>query len=121
MSVIQSGVPCVWTKRGFVGFENFYEGTMKGDPIGFVIVLYRMWAKLRGIFISLIFDLPDVLIGHFVHHVAEGLVELEEEHQGHEIRSVVKPEAYEDVFIVQDDTVKEEHYAQLDGSHHEQF
>jgi hypothetical protein len=34
---------------------------------------------------------------------------------------VVKPEAYEDVFIVQDDTVKEEHYAQLDGSHHEQF
>jgi hypothetical protein len=34
---------------------------------------------------------------------------------------VVKPEAYEDVFIVQDDTVKEEHYAQLDGSHHEQL
>ena len=68
--------------------------------------------------ISLIFDLPDVLIGHFVHDEAKGLVELEEQHQGHEVRSVVKSEAYEDVFIVQDDTVKEEHDAQLDCCHH---
>ena len=74
--------------------------------------------KLRGIFISLIFDLPDVLIGHFVHDKAKGLVELEEQHQGYEVRSVVKSEAYEDVFIVQDDTVKEEHDAQLDCCHH---
>ena len=34
---------------------------------------------------------------------------------------MVKPEAYEDVLIVQDDTVEEEHYAQLDGSQHEQL
>ena len=86
-----------------------------------LLEIYALEVVASRVGISLIFDLPDVLIGHFVHHVAEGLVELEEEHQGHEIRSVVKPEAYEDVFIVQDDTVKEEHYAQLDGSHHEQF
>ena len=35
--------------------------------------------------ISLIFDLPDELIGHFVHDEAEGLVKPEEEHQGHEV------------------------------------
>ena len=40
-----------------------------------------MRGKFRGIIISLIFDLPDILIGHFVHDEAEGLVELEEEHQ----------------------------------------
>ena len=34
---------------------------------------------------------------------------------------MVKPEAYEDVFIVQDDTVEEEHDSKLDGSQHEQL
>jgi hypothetical protein len=34
---------------------------------------------------------------------------------------VVKPEAYEDVFIVQDDAVEEEHDGQLDCSQHEQL
>ena len=80
-----------------------------------------MRGELRGISISLIFDPPDVLIGHFVHDEAEGLVELEEEHQGDEVRSVVKPEAYEDVFIVEDDTVEEEHDAQLDSGQHEEL
>jgi hypothetical protein len=115
MSVIQSGVPGVWAERGFVGFEDLYQGMMKGIPIGFI---YLVRGKRRSTLISLIFDLPDVLIGHFVHDEAEGLVELEEEHEGDEVRSVVEPEAYEDAFIVQDDTVEEEHYAQLDGRHH---
>ena len=121
MSVIQCGVPGVWAERGFVGFKDFDQGMIEGVPIGFLIVPYCVRGQLRCIFISLIFDLPDVLIGHFVHDEAEGLVELEEEHQGHEVRSVVKPEAYEDVFIVQDDAVEEEHYGQLDCSQHKQL
>jgi hypothetical protein len=81
VSVIQCGVPGVWAERGFVGFKDFDQGMIEGVPIGFLIVPNCVRGKLRCIFISLIFDLPDVVIGHFVHDEAEGLIELEEEHQ----------------------------------------
>jgi hypothetical protein len=49
---------------------------MKGIPISFIIDFFLMRGKIRGILIRLKFDHPGILIRHYAHDEAEGLVKL---------------------------------------------